>query len=164
MIRRKICMLGAFAAGKTSLVQRFARGLFSERYRTTVGVQIEKTTLQVEGRQVDLILWDLYGEDGFQRLRESYLRGAAGVGYVVDGTRAETVDVALDLRERVEVALPRTPGIAFLNKTDLVVGWEVDARDRGRLEAALPVHEVSARTGEGVEDAFRALARMSVGA
>jgi small GTP-binding protein len=162
MIRRKICMLGAFAAGKTSLVRRFAHGLFSDRYRTTVGVSVEKKSVELDGEGVDLIVWDLYGEDEFQKVRESYLKGAAGVFYVVDGTRAETLDVALALRDRVEGSEPGVPSIALVNKTDDTVAWELDAAASERLQAVLPVREVSARTGAGVDEAFLALARLTL--
>ena len=46
MIKKKICMLGAFAVGKTSLVQRYVNSIFSEKYHTTVGVRIEKTQVR----------------------------------------------------------------------------------------------------------------------
>ena len=45
MIKKKICMLGAFAVGKTSLVQQYVHSIFSEKYQTTVGVKIDKKTL-----------------------------------------------------------------------------------------------------------------------
>ncbi len=79
MIQKKICMLGGYAVGKTSLVQRFVKGIFSEKYLTTVGVKIDKKVVQVGGREVSLILWDLHGEDDFQQVQMSYMRGGFGL-------------------------------------------------------------------------------------
>jgi GTPase SAR1 family protein len=59
MIQKKICMLGAFAVGKTSLVARYVKSIYSDKYQTTVGVKIEKKTLQVDGQEWNLIVWDL---------------------------------------------------------------------------------------------------------
>ena len=61
-------MTGAYAAGKTSLIRRFVKGIFSEKYLTTVGVKIDKKRLRVDGRDLSVILWDLHGEDEFQEL------------------------------------------------------------------------------------------------
>ena len=78
MIRKKICMIGAFAVGKTSLVRRFVQSIFDEKYLTTVGVKIDKKVVEVDGRQIMLMLWDLEGQDVYHSVRTSYLRGAAG--------------------------------------------------------------------------------------
>src|ERR1051325_7234218 len=74
LIQKKICMLGAYAVGKTSLVARFVRSIFSEKYHTTIGVKIDKKTLRVDDQELSLILWDLAGEDDFYQVRMSYLR------------------------------------------------------------------------------------------
>ena len=66
MIQKKICMLGGFAVGKTSLVARYVTSMFSEKYLTTVGVKIDKKQVAVDGRDVTLMLWDIYGQDDFQ--------------------------------------------------------------------------------------------------
>jgi len=42
VIQKKICMIGAFATGKTSLVSQFVHSIFSDKYHTTVGVKIDK--------------------------------------------------------------------------------------------------------------------------
>jgi small GTP-binding protein len=86
MTQKKICMLGSFSVGKTSLVARYVSSVFSDKYLTTVGVKIDKKTVAVDGADVTLLLWDIYGEDDFQKLRMSYLRGASGYLLVVDGT------------------------------------------------------------------------------
>jgi small GTP-binding protein len=163
MIKKKVCMVGAFATGKSSLVRQFAHGVFSERYHTTVGVRVEKKSLELDGTPVEFILWDLHGEDDFQTVRLSYLKGAAGCFYVVDGTRAETTDVALGLKARVDEAYPGMPCVMLLNKKDLIDSWELRPDDEHRLAATgAPVLATSAKTGAQVDDAFLTLARLVV--
>ena len=87
MIQKKICLLGGFGVGKTSLVSRFVHSIFSDKYLTTVGVKIDKKRVDLGSQQVDLVIWDIYGEDDFQKVRMSYLRGASGYLLVADGTR-----------------------------------------------------------------------------
>ncbi len=79
MISKKVCLLGGFAVGKTSLVARFVHGVFSEKYLTTIGVKIDKRSMTVDDDELDLVIWDIYGEDDYQRVRMSYLRGASGL-------------------------------------------------------------------------------------
>ena len=160
MIQKKICMLGSFAVGKTSLVARFVRSIFSDKYHTTVGVKIDKKQVQVEDKLVNLILWDLYGEDEFQKVHMSYLRGASGYLLVVDGTRRETLDKALVLQQRTEEAIGKVPFVIVLNKTDLKENWEVDERTIDELvNKGCHVFHSSAKTGQGVEEAFATLAK-----
>ena len=71
MLHKKICMLGSFSVGKTSLILRFVQSIFSDRYLTTVGVKIDKKVISVDGQDVTLMLWDLYGEDEYQKIRMS---------------------------------------------------------------------------------------------
>ncbi len=158
-LKKKVCLIGAFAVGKTSLVRRYVDSLFSERYLSTVGVKIDKKQLVVRGRAMGLIIWDLHGEDGFQSVRMSYLRGASGCIYVADGTRRATLDTALMLRQRVEAAIGPIPAVLVLNKCDLEELWEVDPQTipaYGRKDFS--VLQTSAKTGQSVEIAFETLA------
>lgn len=159
VLQKKICMLGGFSVGKTSLVKRYVHSVFSEAYLTTVGVKIDKKTVDLADRTVNLILWDLAGEDDINSFRISNLRGAAGYVLVADGTRPSTLDVALSLRERVEAEYGKLPFVLLLNKSDLTEQWAVsDAELAGLREKGWWVQPSSARTGEGVEDAFKDLA------
>jgi len=158
-LQKKICMLGAFSVGKTSLVKRFIQSVFSEAYLTTVGVKIDKKTVELPHRTVTLILWDLAGEDDISSLRMSYLRGAAGYVLVADGTRAATLEVALSLRRRVEADFGPLPFVLLLNKNDLREGWAIGDDEIERLrQSGWWVRSTSARTGEGVDEAFGTLA------
>lgn len=157
MIQKKVCMLGGFAVGKTSLVARFVTSIFSDKYLTTVGVKIEKKSVQVSNQQLDLVLWDIYGDDEFQRVRMSYLRGASGYLLVVDPTRKATLETAIALQESAEKTIGRVPFILVLNKADLIDQWDID--EHALDDRNWTIIRTSAKTGTGVEEAFLALAR-----
>ena len=159
MIQKKVCMIGAFAVGKTSLVARYVESVFSDRYHTTVGVKVDKKLVRVDGRETALLLWDLYGEDEFQPLATTYFRGMSGYLLVADGTRRATLDKALELHARVVESAGELPFVLVLNKSDLADEWEIDESEILRLAREWPVIRTSAKTGAGVEDAFDRLAR-----
>jgi small GTP-binding protein len=160
MIQKKICMVGDFAVGKTSLVQRFVKSLFSEKYLTTMGVKIDKKVLEVDAVEVMLILWDIEGVDIYNTLKTSYLRGASGYFLVADGTRRETFADAIALQARVEETVGTVPYLILLNKSDLTESWELSHADlRSLEEAGIVAISTSAKTGDGVELAFLTLAK-----
>ena len=163
MIQKKVCLLGTSGVGKTSLVARFVHSLFSDKYLTTVGVKIDKKTIPVDGTEVTLVIWDLAGDDDFQRLEASYLRGTSGYLLVADGTRRVTLDLALELQKRVAATLGPAPFILALNKVDLAPQWEVDEARIAALAADhFKVIKTSAKDGAGVEGAFSDLARAMI--
>ncbi len=158
MIQKKICLVGAFATGKTSLVSRFVKSIYSDIYHSTVGVKIDKKVVKLKQQEVSLILWDIHGEDEFQRVQMSYLRGASGYFLVVDGTRRYTLDKAFSLQDRVENSIGQVPFILLLNKLDLTDDWEIDdATLNSILQKKWIVIKSSAKTGLGVEEAFQKL-------
>ena len=158
MIQKKICLVGAFATGKTSLVSRFVKSIYSDIYHSTVGVKIDKKVVKLKEQEVNLILWDIHGEDEFQRVQMSYLRGASGYLLVVDGTRRYTLDKAFSLQDRVENSIGQVPFILLLNKLDLTDDWEIDdATLNTILQKKWIVIKSSAKTGLGVEEAFQKL-------
>ena len=160
MIQKKICMLGGFAVGKTSLVARYVSSIFSDKYLSTVGVKIDKKQLNVDGKDVMLMLWDIYGQDDFQTVQASQLRGMSGYLLVVDGTRRATLETARQLQAKATEAVGPVPFILLLNKLDLAAQWEIDEPAFFKLvEEGWRVVRTSAKTGEGVEEAFDLLAR-----
>lgn len=163
MISKKICLLGASAVGKTSLARRFVHGNFSEGYLTTIGVKIDRKIIEVEGGPLTLIVWDLSGEDEFDQVRMSYLRGAAGYLLVADGTRPATYQKALELKARAEEAAGDVPFVLVTNKADLAEEWRISPHDlRGLEERGWIVSKTSAKTGAGVEEMFLLLGEQLV--
>ena len=151
---------GGFAVGKTSLVSRFVHSMFSDKYLTTVGVKIDKKALTIDGRDLTLMLWDLYGQDEFQSVQDTHLRGAAGYLLVIDGTRPSTLEAAHDLRLRARAVAGDVPFVVVLNKADLEPKWRLDDNAVATAFAgSAGVMRASAKTGQGVEDAFASLTR-----
>ncbi|MEA5571973.1 Rab family GTPase [Calothrix sp. UHCC 0171] len=160
MLQKKVCMVGAFATGKTSLVARYVHSIFSENYQTTVGVKIDKKTINYHGKELNLILWDLYGEDEFQKVRMSYLRGSSAYLLVVDVTRYNTLEKAFSLQARVEETIGKVPFILVINKSDLMDEWEIDKAEIEKLaQKGWIIIQTSAKTGKGVEEVFETIAQ-----
>jgi small GTP-binding protein len=164
MLSKKVCMLGSFSVGKSSLVRRFIESIFSEAYHTTIGVKVDKKVVRVGEEDVTLVLWDIHGDDVFQRLQLSYLRGMSGYLLVVDGTRKQTLEDALAVNDRVVKELGKIPGVLVLNKCDLIADWEVDSDREAKLkEDGWTVFHTSAKTGDSVDRAFSHLAHAMLG-
>jgi len=164
MLQKKICMLGAFAVGKTSLVRRYVESIYSDAYHTTVGVKISNKVVQVNNSEVKLVLWDVYGEDEFQRMSWKYLQGAFGYLLVADGTRPATLDKALALEQKARAEVGDFPFVFVVNKCDLVNDWQFDAALESQLVARnWSIVRSSAKTGEGVDEAFTQLTGKMLG-
>lgn len=158
MVKKKICMLGYYGVGKTSLVSQFVNHLFADKYQTTVGVKIDKKTVVADGREVALMLWDMAGEEDDAPVNLKNVRAASGYLLVVDGRRRKTLDAAVAMQERVEAELGRHPFLLLVNKADERASWEVTGAALAGLAArGWTVMETSAKTGENVEEAFLAL-------
>lgn len=164
MRQKKICMLGAYGVGKTSLVRRFVESIFDERYQTTIGVKIDKKVLAAGADPLTLMIWDLAGEDEVEQVRISHLRGASGFVLVVNGCRAQTLEVAAALKQRIESVAGELPWVLALNKSDLPEQWEIETVSAEAKFRSPPagVLVTSARSGDGVEEMFQCLANAMI--
>ncbi|MDR1545905.1 MAG: GTP-binding protein [Deltaproteobacteria bacterium] len=160
MINKKICMLGSFSVGKTALVRQYVNSIFSDTYLSTVGVKISKKTIHIKDEEMNLLLWDMEGQDNYSLVNMSYLRGAHGLLFVVDGTRGETLAVSLKLRvESMKILGSGIPSIFIINKADLESEWEITEKVLASLEAkGVTIYKTSAKTGLNVEKIFAVLA------
>ena len=159
MVQKKVVLLGASSVGKTSLVRQFVESLFDERYLTTIGVKVDKKRLDLGGEDVTLMLWDIAGAEEHFSFPSTYVRGAAGYLLVVDGTRPETLDTASAIVDQVMRDVGPLPCVVAANKADLSDEWRIEqsALDALREKSGATVLKTSAKTGAGVEDAFRSL-------
>ncbi len=158
-ISKKICIIGDFAVGKTSLISRYINNVFSEKYLSTVGVKVDSKEISYEENiLLKLMVWDIAGKDKFTTLDESYLKGSSGYLMVADSTRKKTLDSVFELHEYMQSNFENLPFNLMLNKIDLLQDWDLETSQIEQVNTnAWPMYKVSAKTGENVEEVFRHL-------
>lgn len=157
MISKKIVLLGQMSVGKTSLMRQFVHSIFSEKYITTIGVTIEKKVIETSQGSLQMIIWDIAGELTLSQVSRNYLLGSAGVLYVFDLTRKPTYEKIRDELEYVKRLLPIASVQVLGNKSDLLSESQI-AEILQPMED-LDIITTSAKTGEGVERAFKHLGK-----
>ena len=165
---KKICLLGDFAVGNTSLVRRFVYDRFDDKYISTIGVKVSRKTVAVprddEIVELTMMLWDLAGSEEFNRVRASYLRGLSGAILVCDLTRSNTLENLITYVHDLRDIDPAARIIIAANKGDLLKQHQVTRAQveeaAGKLDAVFYV--TSAKTGSEVEKLFRHLGRLLV--
>ncbi len=166
MVKRKICLLGAFAVGKTSLVERFVNDRFDEKYLTTVGTSISQKIMPPardvrSGRMFQhmFLIWDIAGLEKFDAMVKNYYRGASGAMAIADLTRPDTIDALAQICESFMSVNPRAALIIVGNKIDLIRTPDAQHAELNPLASAYATEILltSAKTGDGVEQAFNVL-------
>ncbi len=159
-ISRKIALLGNHAVGKTSLISRFVENKFPENYLTTIGLKVDKKTLEVAPYTVDLVIWDIAGQENLANIPHYYLNGCNGYIYVVDLSRPSTYENLQSQVMLLNGILPGAEMVLAANKKDLLSPEELE----NVLQdfALTPDITTSAKTGENVEDLFSLLAKKLV--
>ncbi len=156
MQKKKICMVGDFAVGKTSLTQKFVNNVFSDKYLTTVGVKIDTATIG----DTKIVVWDVAGRDALSPVNASYLVGASGLILVGDGTRPESIESIKPILETAQSRIGEVPLVVAINKVDSP-DWAVTPE---QLEAYLDPHwevfHTSAKEDRYVSKLFERLVEM----
>ncbi|XP_062501873.1 uncharacterized protein LOC134178975 [Corticium candelabrum] len=158
----KLLMIGDGAVGKTSLVSRFVDDSFAPSYTSTIGIDYKFKLIELGGFKVKLQIWDTAGQERFRTLTSAYYRGAQGIALTYDMTRPDSFkSVSYWMASVDEYAPPGCIKILIANKADLYPDREVSMQE-GRDQAQhydMKYFEVSAKTGEGVTDAFMSIAQ-----
>lgn len=156
-VSKKIVLLGHFGVGKTSLIRRYVDQAFSEDYLVTLGVQVKKKELEVEGTLINLIIWDLEGNASVEAMRQSYLLGSDAFLFVIDLTRPITFD---NLQQNLDFIAANHKDVPIQ-----LIGNKVDLFAEGDLEEFLQKNDLgnivttSAKEGTNVDLVFENIAK-----
>ncbi|EKE42576.1 Ras family protein [Entamoeba nuttalli P19] len=154
----KVIMVGESSVGKTCCMNRYVSNEFAEQTKATIGVGVGSKEVEVEGKQIKLQIWDTAGQERFATLTGNYFRNAMAAIIMFDVSNKESFE---NIPNWVEQCC-KCDGkhIIFIagNKIDLedrVVSKE-EAEEKAK-ELKLKYFEVSAKTGDGIEDLFNEL-------
>lgn len=155
MIKKKICIIGEFGVGKTSIVERYVNDRFAMDYLSTIGVSIQK----VHVNDYDLIIWDIAGEQDGRPINMNYLRGLSGYVIVCDICLGNFAEIIREFTTLVEENIGVVPFVILLNKIDKIE----ETSPRIEIEIAelkargYQVFLSSAKTGQQIHEAFLTL-------
>ncbi len=153
----KLCLLGEASVGKTSLLFRYIENKFKDNYKATLGVNLLKKDINVEGYGPTTVqIWDLGGQESFKSLRQLYLEGANGALIIFDMSQRKTYEKLDEWVNSFIEARGQQQLLLVGNKMDLTGNIKVKEEEvkgyakKNNMKFIL----TSAKTGENVEKAF----------
>ena len=157
----KILLLGDSEVGKSCFLMRYADNVFVDNHMTTIGLDYKLKYIQLDsGEIIKVQLWDTAGQDRYRTIAKNYYKGSHGILLLYDVTKTNSFENIRewirDIREEVY-----EKAIIFLigNKIDKKEDRKIQTEQGAKLaeEFNLPYFEASAKSGENVDEIFKAL-------
>ncbi|WP_088322945.1 Rab family GTPase [Polaribacter tangerinus] len=152
MLAKKVLLVGNFGVGKTSLIRRFVLNEFSEDYISTIGVRVSSKIVNYKNQSIKLLIWDVAGTSGNEKVPKAYFLGASAAMFVFDASRQETYENVTAYINTVKELSGLSEVTVVGNKKDLLNSVEIE-----NLQNLVSVKIdllTSAKEDENVEDAF----------
>ena len=177
----KVVILGDGGVGKTSLVRRFATGIFTDSYKKTIGVDFLERMLYLPalGEEARLMLWDTAGQEEFDTLTRAYYRGAACAVLAFSTVDRKSFFAVRSWRAKLAAECGNSlPTVLVQTKVDLMGSVEdggEEGEDGKRIvgpdeaeglaeQLGLRFHRISTKENLGVDSVFRDLATLAINA
>ena len=161
----KIILVGDYGVGKSTSIHRFVENKFKANYTPTLGVHVTQKSIEINGYSIDLLIWDLAGQDRYARVRQRFYSNTEGILMLYDVTRMTSLKNIKKWHAEVSKFTKHIPIILIGNKIDLLEKREVKNDDVNRFleENNINVNlkiKTSAKDGVNTEKAFHFLAKI----
>lgn len=153
----KVVVIGDSAVGKTQILSRFAKNEFCFDSKSTIGVEFQTRTVNINGKVIKAQIWDTAGQERYRAVTSAYYRGALGAMLVYDITKRQSFDHVARWVEELRAHADSSIVIMLVgNKADLVDLRMVPTEDAVEFaeDQGLFFSETSALSGTNVESAF----------
>lgn len=156
----KLVVLGNTNVGKTCLVHQFANSMFLDSSQPTIGANFVTKKIEMENCIYKFEVWDTAGQEKYRSLTPMYYKGAAAALIVYDVSNANSLEGARDWIKELNDHAPPSVVIALVgNKIDLNRAVTKEAAGQLAQRFSLLHSEVSAKTGENIQETFLNIAK-----
>jgi Ras-related protein Rab-23 len=158
----KIIVVGNGVVGKTSMTQRFAKNIFTNEYKKTLGVDflMKKKYIKPIDKEVEFMIWDTAGQEYYDAITRRYYKGASGALIVFSVTDKDSFDSVKKWYDKVRAECEEIPMVLVMNKVDLVndaVITEKQALDLAKT-LKLKLFKTSVKDNMMINEVFETLA------
>ncbi|KAJ8248177.1 hypothetical protein GJAV_G00239190 [Gymnothorax javanicus] len=156
----KVVVVGNGAVGKSSMIQRYCKGIFTRDYKKTIGVDFLERQIVVNDEDVRLMLWDTAGQEEFDAITKAYYRGAQACVLVFSTTDRDSFEAIISWREKVEAEVGDIPTVLVQNKIDLLDDTVIKNEEAEGLAKKLKLrfYRTSVKEDLNVNEVFKYLA------
>jgi len=159
----KVIIVGNGQVGKTSMMNRYTRGVMTDKYKKTIGTDFCEKTIELKnGESVKLMLWDTAGQEMFSQLTKQYYRGARAVVYVFSSVDRDSFEAIESWKKKVEEECPNICGVLVQNKVDLIDQAKMTAEEVEELakRVQMRLYRTCVKTDTLVSKVFEDLTEM----
>jgi Ras-related protein Rab-23 len=160
----KICIIGDGGVGKTSLIKKYTKGTFERDYIKTIGAQFSRYDKKINGDVINLIFWDIAGQDDFKFLHPLFYKQSRACiiacSLEENALGEDSFTHIKDWNDELKKHCGDVPVVLFANKVDLIEENTIDNLNIQKIVENynfLGYYITSAKTGQGVIDAFNAI-------
>lgn len=156
----KVVVVGNGAVGKSSMIQRYCKGIFTKDYKKTIGVDFLERQIFVNDEEVRLMLWDTAGQEEFDAITKAYYRGAQACVLVFSTTDRDSFQSIDNWKEKIEAEVGDIPTVLVQNKIDLLEETVVKNEEAEALAKRLKLrfYRASVKEDLNVNEVFKYLA------
>eukprot|EP00930_Biecheleria_cincta_P036204 TRINITY_DN24839_c0_g1_i1.p1 TRINITY_DN24839_c0_g1~~TRINITY_DN24839_c0_g1_i1.p1 ORF type:complete len:209 (+),score=50.32 TRINITY_DN24839_c0_g1_i1:110-736(+) len=153
----KVIVVGDGAVGKTSMITRFAKGIYTDEYKKTIGVDFLERTAKVDavGEDLTYLLWDTAGQDEYSSVTKMYYQGAGACVIVFASDRRESFESINKWHEAAKKECGEITYVLVQNKCDLNAAVQPEEVQELAKKLDLKLFQTSVKDDVGVNDVFQ---------
>ena len=162
----RVLTIGYTDVGKTSIILRFTKNQFNDKYVSTIGIDFKSKTLEIDKNSVKITVFDTAGQEKYKGIVKSFYNKANGILLTFDLSNKESFS-------RLDYWVEELKEHIVSNELYiLLVGNKKDKKEREvTFEEAQQYaennnfggyFEVSAKDGEGINEMFINVAKGSL--
>lgn len=156
----KVVVVGNGAVGKSSMIQRYCKGIFTKDYKKTIGVDFLERQIEVNDEDIRLMLWDTAGQEEFDAITKAYYRGAQACVLAFSTVDRDSFEAIESWKRKVEDEVGEIGMVIVQNKIDLIDDALIQPEEAEALAKKLRMrfYRTSVKDNLNVDEVFRYLA------